>query len=219
MGITANEYLTLEDAYNFFNGCLFHDQLPQCLITYQRGKKFKGYFSPNRYVKVGDKSEVPEIALNPEHFSAGDLDVLSTLVHEMCHVWQHFHGKQPRAGYHDRQWANKMIEVGLLPFNIKDPTKKTGAACSHVIDFDGVFVNCCNLFLEGGKKLQHMARIDAPKEKKKKNASKTKYTCPECETAVWGKPDLHLICGYCWENLDESIVRLIQAPTDDQPED
>jgi hypothetical protein len=41
--------------------------------------------------------------------------ILSTLVHEMVHVWQETYGNPSRRGYHNRQWAEKMREVGLQP--------------------------------------------------------------------------------------------------------
>ena len=45
-----------------------------------------------------------ELALNPDTFTErSDESILSTLVHEMCHAWEHTHGKVPRRGYHDKQ--------------------------------------------------------------------------------------------------------------------
>ena len=40
-------------------------------------------------------------------------DILGTLVHEMCHQWQHELGNPSRSGYHNKEWGNKMKEVGL----------------------------------------------------------------------------------------------------------
>ena len=60
--------------------------------------------------------------------------ILSTLVHEMAHVWQQTYGKPPRKGYHDRQWAAKMLEVGLQPSTTGEPGgKETGQSMSHYI--------------------------------------------------------------------------------------
>jgi predicted SprT family Zn-dependent metalloprotease len=58
-------------------------------------------------VKVGfsgriDKTAVHELALNPDSFiGRTDEMILSTLVHEMVHVWQQTYGKPPRRSYHD----------------------------------------------------------------------------------------------------------------------
>jgi transcription elongation factor Elf1 len=33
--------------------------------------------------------------------------------------------------------------------------------------------------------------------RKKKAASKTRFTCPECGANAWGKAGLNLVCGDC----------------------
>ncbi len=39
------------------------------------------------------------------------------------------------------------------------------------------------------------------KKQKTKAASKTEYTCPECATNAWAKPEAKLICGECDEPM------------------
>jgi ribosomal protein S27AE len=36
---------------------------------------------------------------------------------------------------------------------------------------------------------------------KKKAASNTKYTCPDCGVNAWAKPDVRLLCGECETEL------------------
>jgi transcription elongation factor Elf1 len=43
------------------------------------------------------------------------------------------------------------------------------------------------------------------KTRKKKAASKTRYSCPECGTNAWAKPAVHLVCGECDERMEEEI--------------
>jgi predicted SprT family Zn-dependent metalloprotease len=110
--------------------------LPQVLVTLQRHARTYGYFSPQRFNGRIDKTAVHELALNPDGF-AGRTDelILSTLVHEMAHVWQQTHGKPPRRSYHDRQWAGKMREIGLQPSSTGEPGgKETGQSMSHYIN-------------------------------------------------------------------------------------
>src|SRR6266700_1312602 len=83
--------------------------LPKVLFTLQRHANTRGYFSPERFNGRIDNAAVHELALNPDSFiGRTDEEILSTLVHEMAHVWQQAHGKAPRRSYHDRQWAGKM---------------------------------------------------------------------------------------------------------------
>jgi predicted SprT family Zn-dependent metalloprotease len=71
---------------------------------------------------------VDELALNPDNFEdRTDEQIMSTLLHEMCHCWQYYFGEPSRGGYHNREWASKMKEVGLHPSDNEKPGgKETG---------------------------------------------------------------------------------------------
>lgn len=53
---------------------------------------------------------------------------------------------------------------------------------------------------------------DAAK-RRKKAASKTRYTCPSCGVNAWARPDVRLVCGDCDEPLkaNENAVALLSA--------
>jgi hypothetical protein len=139
--ITITEYQGFQTAYDFFNRELFGGSLPQVLVTLQRHAKTKGYFSPERFTGRIDNAAVHELALNPDGF-AGRTDalILSTLVHEMAHVWQQTYGERPRRGYHDRQWAAKMREIGLQPSSTgEEGGAETGQSVSHYSIPEGRF--------------------------------------------------------------------------------
>jgi hypothetical protein len=86
---------------------LFAGSLPQVLVTLQRHANTRGYFSPERFKGRIDKQTVHELALNPDNFTGrSDELILSTLMHEMVHVWQETYGEPSRRGYHNRQWAD-----------------------------------------------------------------------------------------------------------------
>src|SRR6266571_9372180 len=147
---TTQTYTSLTTAYDFFNRELFGGGLPPCLITMQRHKGAFGYFSGERFANTSDPKEVAdEIALNPTHFAARKPDeVLATLVHEMVHLWQHHYGKPPRKGYHDKQWAVKMQEIGLIPTASGEAGgKETGQKMSHLIEENGCFALAVQKFL------------------------------------------------------------------------
>src|SRR4051812_8106156 len=101
---TESTYQSLTAAYECFNRELFAGVLAPCLMTMQRHKGAFGYFSGERFASIRDPEEVTdEIALNPAHFgSRTATHTLSTLVHEMCHLWQHHFGTPSRASYHNR---------------------------------------------------------------------------------------------------------------------
>src|SRR5260370_21620990 len=103
----------------------------------QRTRGACGYFAGDRFANTSDPKDITdEIALNPNYFATRKPDeVLSTLAHEMCHLWQHHFGKRPSGGYHNRQWAAKMHEIELIPTDTGElGGKETGQKRTHVIE-------------------------------------------------------------------------------------
>jgi hypothetical protein len=203
---TATTYATLNNAYDFFNRRLFEGRLPRCLITIQRSKKCYGYFAANRFGAPDGQSVTDEIALNPTHFaSRTHQQTLSTLVHEMTHLEQQHFGKPSKGGYHNAEWAEMMRRVGLVPSNTGQPGgKPVGPKMSHYIEANGRFdLACIDLMRDAGFRGLFIDLWDEAKAKKKA-ASKTKYTCPDCGFNAWAKPDTSLICGTCFDEDGES---------------
>ena len=155
-------YGVLQHAYDFFNKKLFEGQLPTCLITVQREKSSMGYFSANRWASPnGNKSH--ELALNPAYFGNHTIiEVLQTLVHEQCHLWQHEFGKPVRASYHNAEWSKKMESIGLIPSNTGKPGgKKMGQQMSDYPAPDGHFLQACVELLGEGFALPWVDRFTA----------------------------------------------------------
>jgi hypothetical protein len=198
--LTPAEYRAFQQAYDFFNRELFGGSLPQVLVTLQRHGRAYGYFSPERFIGRTEKAVAHELAMNPDHFGRSDEVILSTLVHEMVHVWQKEHGSMPRRGYHDRQWAAKMKDVGLQPSTTGEPGgAETGQSLSHYIIAGGPFARAYAKLAATGFTLRWQSLGEDP-SRKAKRASKTKFTCPECGQNAWAKADALLICGSCYED-------------------
>jgi predicted SprT family Zn-dependent metalloprotease len=203
--ITEREYGVFQLAYDFFNAELFGGSLPHVLVTFQRHAKAKGYFAANRFAGRGEKITAHELAMNPDIFMGRtDEEILSTLAHEQAHVWQQTHGRPPRKAYHDKQWAAKMKEIGLQPTTTGDSTgKETGQRVTHMIIPGGRYAVAYAKLAATGFRLNWQS-LPFAEERKKKAASKTKYTCEGCGTNAWAKPDTALICGTCYEDEDEN---------------
>jgi predicted SprT family Zn-dependent metalloprotease len=207
--ITQAQYQAFQQSYDFFNAELFGGTLPNVLVTLQRQAKAYGYFSPERFIGRASEEVTHELALNPDHFGRTDEEILSTLAHEMCHAWQRTHGTQPRKSYHDKEWAAKMKEIGLQPSSTGAPGgKETGQHVTHYVIAGGVFAVAFAKLQAGGFTLRWQSRGDET-ERKKKAASKTKYTCLECEQNAWATPGAKLICGVCHE--EEGKIRAMEA--------
>jgi predicted SprT family Zn-dependent metalloprotease len=178
-----------------------------------------GYFSPERFVGTSrEEAEITDqLAMNPKHFLMRNImDTLSTLVHEMCHVWQHHHGDvRSRRTYHNSEWGAKMESLGLMPSNTGQPGgRKTGQQMTHYIMEGGLFETVCKGLLADNFKISWADRfipidklnppwlggtsgLGGELDPKKKTRTKEKYICAECGVSVWGKPDLKIICGHC----------------------
>jgi predicted SprT family Zn-dependent metalloprotease len=206
---TSEIYINLAWAYRFFNARLFDGKLPPCIITLQRKQGVAGYFSANRFGRRDRNHVYDEIALNPTHFARlSDKRLLSVLVHEMCHLWQHHFGRPARGRYHNREWARKMNEVGLIASETGGPGgHQTGDRMGHYIREGGPFDVACDQLLASGSVAPYVEResrrATVERERKRKRASKTAYRCENCGMTLRGKPGLRVRC-------DDCDVRLVQ---------
>ena len=217
--ITQVEYNGFQKAYDFFNAQLFGASLPPVLVTLQRHAKTRGYFAPERFTGRVDAEAAHELALNPDSFTGRtDEQILSTLAHEMAHVWQQTHGKPPTRCYHDRQWAAKMKEIGLQPSTTGEPGgKETGQSVTHYIVPGGAYAEAYAKLKAKGFQLHWQSAPEDRAASVKKAASKTKFSCPECGQNAWAKPDAVLLCGVTDEH-DGGKIQAMLAEETGEPE-
>ena len=217
---TGELYDELMQAFNHFNRSLFGDVLPGAVITLQRDRKSYGYFCGGRFVRRSGE-QADEIAMNPSHFAGHPVEnTLSTLAHEMAHQWQHHHGKPGRRSYHNKEWADRMVSIGLMPSHTGAPDgKRTGEKIDHYIIEDGPFAVSCAALLKTRFMLNWLDRFAVlptsaaaeaaalapelvalgiePAKPGKRMGNRVKYRCDTCKMQAWGKPGLPLLCGTC----------------------
>jgi hypothetical protein len=212
MNKPSDEYQKYQEAYDYFNVELFDGRLPPCFITFQRTRNARGYYSPHRFAARNNRTlRTDEIALNPDTFvGATDKRILSTLVHEQTHLWQAHEGKPGRGKYHNRQWARKMMEVGLLPISFDQPGKMTGQSVTHEIISGGRFDLSAERLLATGFSLRWQSTDlwmlgqigDLPIVDDKQKRNKVKFACPDCEQNAWAKPSARIVCGWCEKTME-----------------
>ena len=201
---TTSQWKAYASAFDYFNEKLFGGVLPPCLLNFSRkSRRNYGFFSPERWESApvsydtGTNLKCHEISVNPDHLDRPLIDSMSTLVHEMCHLWQQENGKPSRSGYHNVEWGMKMDEVGLTPSNTGQPGgSRTGQQMTHIIVAEGPFAIAFAKMPEACK-LPWLSSGTPPVPKRSKVESKVKYTCSGCRSAAWGKPGLHLLCEEC----------------------
>lgn len=223
---TATERLfgALNSAYKYFNYELFDYKLPSnCVLNLSRKQNTHGFFAPERYRERGTKVyNTHEISLTPTTLYRSPIEIFSTLVHEMCHLWQWEFGSPSRGGYHNKEWARKMIEVGLMPSDTgKEGGKKTGQSMTHFIVSEGAyeiaFGNMPEEYIVPFKSLEgdilqrliegepepsttSLPKGKSGKTKPVKSPNRTKYSCP-CGENAWGKPTLQMKCRKCGKDF------------------
>jgi hypothetical protein len=159
---TDETYSELVRAYVHFNSELFDNRLPTCLFTLQRQKRTFGYYTRDRFGRL-DGVKTDEIAINPEYFAVvGIVEILQTLVHEMTHLWQSHFGTPSRSCYHNKEWADKMETIGLMPSSTGRPGgRKVGQHMADYVLAGGRFEHATKQLLQDGFEITWYDRYPA----------------------------------------------------------
>lgn len=228
--ITTEQFRTLDDLYRYYNIQLFNSILPECIINMSRKNSTYGFFAPCRWKDLKENDIVHEISLNPDFMMRPFREWHSTLVHEMCHLWQFEFGNPSRRAYHNHEWADKMEEIGLMPSNTGSPDgKRVGQQMTHYVIEGGAFDRVFSLldieelenlrlkylpamvaFLNPTKGIKGVNGKDDPEpgkgkdiDKKTKSGQRIKYMC-SCGQKVWGKSGLNIRCNLCDSDFTET---------------
>lgn len=265
---TTEFYHLFSYLYDHYNRTLFDGQLQMPIIVVTRKKNVFGYYSYQRW-KDAKSNLVDEIALNPLMFDKYPIiEICQTIVHEMCHQWQYQYGTPTRSGYHNKEWADKMEQIGLMPTstgqpggtvtgqkmadypipnglfslhtktlqnselfqklyyeNVLDhlPGSESGHIHYHLSDSDfntggpSSETETTNLIAQLEQSDSFMLMLEDRDGFRKKPQNdlkprcmdpvyiqqqnekkiKIKYSCAICDTNVWGKSGLSIICGCC----------------------
>jgi predicted SprT family Zn-dependent metalloprotease len=205
--ITEVQFNMLDKLFDYYNQKLFDGKLNDCMINMSRQRGACGFFQPQNWKKYNLKKEsnkdIHEISLNPNYLDRPDIEWHSTLVHEMVHLWQQDFGKPSRSNYHNKQWARKMEEIGLIPSSTDQPGgKKTGQSMTQYVAHNGQFIEAFNRLMEKNIKYSPLQGLETSKTVNRK-AYKTKYEC-SCGNNVWGKPGLCIVCTVCNQNFEQT---------------
>lgn len=218
---TSKFYGLFQHIFDFYNDHLFGGAIKDCVIVITRKSRVMGHFSYKRWYHK-DEKDTDELAVNPSQFHKYPLiEICQTIVHEMVHAWQYHYGKPSNRGYHNKQFAEKMIEVGLMPSSTGKPGgKDVGQNMADYPIEGGSFLKYTELlmnsdifsqlYFEVSPKIVTMIDQDKPlfdqikdliptqetnTNSKPKAKSKIKYSC-SCSN-VWGKPGLVITCNSC----------------------
>ena len=158
------------------------------------------------------------LGINPQYLDRDLKEVLATIAHELCHVYENEYIHIPRNGYHDKKWEDLLKGCGLEPKYMN----KSKTSVSTVIPDNSCFTDFVDIFRQKYDKDSMFFNVvsysqkyeksmtddstdradNADKPMKKYNRNKIKYVCPSCSSKVWGKPNLNILCSDCNEKFE-----------------
>ena len=180
----------LEKIFKALNADKFGGELEVPIITVQNTPKAYGHLTCN---KVWHNAHgVKQYELN---IGAGTLDrpienVVSTMLHEMVHLYNQMHGIQDCSRgntYHNKKFKEKAEEVGL----IIEYDKKIGWSITSPSDDLLAYV--------AKRKWEKitLGRDEKLTESSGKKSSTRKYQCPCCGMSVRATKEVHISCMDC----------------------
>lgn len=207
---TQEIYEVLVQAYAFFNEHLFENKLPNnCVISIRACGRTAAYYSQNRFANRESKAISHEIAFNPEYFGVTPIiETMQSLCHELCHMHQILFGEPSRRSYHNREWADHMISIGLMPSDTgAKGGKETGQSMGDYPIPGGKFELLCRELFKEGCYVRWYERIVS----KKKMAEITSDLEASEEDQDAGE---NVLLTYVQQQGDEEEIALIQQMTE-----
>ena len=170
----------------FFNIAFFRTEPVKMPILSFEKKSVKNL---GHYVNGRNGFGIKEnININRCHLNRPLWEILSTLLHEMCHSWQNLYGKPSSSWFHNKEFTLKLSDMGVIVNNrghhmwVADPfaffLEKHGIKFGYPRNSEGI--------------------IWVPQKSKPKGRSKLKkWRCSCGQTARVGKKEFFADCTLC----------------------
>ena len=175
---------------DLFNIAFFKDQIvPTPAISFEKTK----VNTLGHYVIGRNSFGVKEnININRCHLNRELWDILATLLHEMCHSWQHCYGTPSKSWFHNREFQLKMFSMGII-VNSKGCHQGVADPFVYLLQKHGIQFNL-NINMDGIIKVP-------PKTKKKGKSKLNKWTCG-CTNIRVAVSDLEAKCLKCGNRFE-----------------
>ncbi len=118
--IFLEQLKVLNGVYDKLNETFFESALSKCVITIQRDTtgKILGWFTPREAWQAGEEKS-PEINMTANFLDRPPLEIIATLLHEMCHQFAYQHDIKDTSrtgGYHNKEYKKIAEAHGLEVF-------------------------------------------------------------------------------------------------------
>lgn len=176
------QYEVLYKAFDLFNEHYFNNELPKCMITLQKKRENKlGSFVVEPIWFSESQDEFYQININPINMNRKPEEILSTLLHEVCHYYCTLHKiKDCKQKVHTTDYHGLYVEyddnIGWSVTSLNDESIELIKDLIEEYKDDFVYMYI-------GKKPV------------KKNLFR--YICSSCGLKVYAKAEKSIVCGEC----------------------
>ncbi len=199
----------IEKMYRQLNQDKFAGQLEEPIITIQSTPRAYGHVTCG---KVWKSKDCHRYELN---IGAGTLDrpiesVVSTLLHEMVHIYNLMNGIQDCSRgntYHNKKFRDKAVEVGLIIEHDKRIGWSITSPSEELIDYiieqgwSDILMNREESLRIGG--VSGGSSSNGTDKPPKKPSSTRKYICPCCGMSVRATKEVKIMCVECMEVMEK----------------
>lgn len=197
---------TLESVFHLVNDRFYDGSLEVPVITVSPNSRQDnfGWFTLGKVWKCDDGTEQFEINICAEYLNRPLEDVVSTLLHEIVHLYCHTNGIKDTsrgATYHNRRFKEQAELHGLTV----ECDAKYGWTITSLNEDGLSFVK--ELEIDGFKLHRDSSIVEeTPKGGSGgKKSSSRKYVCPQCGTSVRATKEVHVACGDCQVMMVEEV--------------
>lgn len=197
----------LEKIYRELNNDKFGGELEEPIITIQSTPKAYGHVTCSRIWKSKD-SEKFELNLGAGTIGRPIENVVSTILHEMVHIYNLMHGIKDcsnQGKYHNTKFRDKAVSVGLIiekhdvyGWTITSPSDDL---ILYIADkgWTDILINRNEGYLPLNGKTTNGE--DGEKPPIKKPSSTRKYICPCCGISTRATKSIRIMCIDCEEEM------------------
>lgn len=198
----------LENAFMVLNKVYFNDELPEAVITIQSSQRCYGYITVRKVWK-DNWDCYREINISAEYLNRPVENIISTLLHEMCHLYameNHIKDTSNNGRYHNKMFKQlaedrdlKISYQQYIGWSVTEPTDKLAATIKkYHLDSPIEYVRLGEYETAGtgGNGLTGTNGGTLIKPPKKKSSTR-KYICVCCHNSVRATKDVNILCMDC----------------------
>ena len=208
---TSQACAYLEKIYTTLNHDKFDGELETPIITIQSSISTYGHVTVSKVWKNVDVTQY-ELNVSAEYVDRPIKNVVSTLLHEMTHIYNLMHGIQDtsRNGqYHNKRFKEKAESVGLVishdernGWSHTQPSEELTVYIQEKKWKDITLVRSNGVYIPSDPEDESQGDSESSGSsedgrKIRKPSSTRKYICPACGQSIRATKVVNIICGDC----------------------